>query len=98
MSTHVGVVRERDGLEEALDVVARTPDGTSTTLDLATIETTNLHTVTLLVAYAASLREESRGCHRRSDFPEVSGERGHPLSLAVTEGQVSARTDEMAGT
>jgi len=98
MSTHVGVVRERDGLEEALDVVACTPDGTSTTLDLATIETTNLHTVTLLVAYAASLRQESRGCHRRSDFPEVSGERGHPLSLAVTEGHVNARTDEMADT
>jgi len=98
MSTHVGIVRDRDGLEEALDVVACTPDGTSTTLDLATIETTNLHTVTLLVAYAASLREESRGCHRRSDFPAVAGERGHPLSLVVTEGRVSARTDEMAGT
>jgi aspartate oxidase len=98
MSTHVGVVRERNGLEEALDVVTRTPDATSTTLDLATIEATNLHTVTLLVAYAALLREESRGCHRRSDFPAPVEQWGHSQSLVVTEGRVGVLTGAVTST
>ncbi|MCU1362955.1 MAG: nadB [Acidimicrobiaceae bacterium] len=96
MSTRVGVVRDREGLDEALEVVARTPECASSMLDLATIETTNLHTVTLLVAYAASLRHESRGCHRRRDFPAEAGRLGHSLSLVVSEGRVEARRDEMA--
>jgi len=36
-------------------------------LDLPTVEATNLHTVSTLVAEAALARRESRGCHRRSD-------------------------------
>jgi L-aspartate oxidase len=34
------------------------------------VETTNLHAVSTAVATAARNRRESRGCHRRSDFPE----------------------------
>ena len=42
-------------------------------LDLPTVEATNLHTVSTLVAEAALARRESRGCHRRSDIaPAVS--------------------------
>jgi L-aspartate oxidase len=37
--------------------------------DLATVEATSLHTVSVLVAAAALARAESRGCHRRSDAP-----------------------------
>jgi aspartate oxidase len=37
-------------------------------LDLPTVEATNLHTVSTLVAEAALARRESRGCHRRSDI------------------------------
>ena len=37
-------------------------------------EATNLLTVGSAVVAAAAAREESRGCHRRSDFPEPRDE------------------------
>jgi L-aspartate oxidase len=97
MSTHVGVVRDRGGLEDVLETLARTSDGSAEALDLATLEATNLHTVSLLVACAASLREESRGCHRRRDFPAVSDHWGRSLSLQVIDDNIVARVATLAG-
>jgi L-aspartate oxidase len=97
MSAHVGVVRDRSGLENVLETLARTPDGSPQSIDLATLEATNLHTVSLLVAYAASLREESRGCHRRSDFPSTSDHWAGSIFLQVIEGNVAARVATLAG-
>ncbi len=97
MSTHVGVVRSRTGLEDILDTLASAPDSPAAPLDLATLEATNLHTVSLLAAWAASLREESRGCHRRSDFPEVADRWGHSISLHVFEGEIITHVETMAG-
>ena len=97
MSTHAGVVRDRAGLQSVLDTLVGTPDGPALPLDLATLEATNLHTVSLLVAHAALLREESRGSHRRSDFPEASDQWARCVSLHVCNDQIVARTDAMAG-
>jgi L-aspartate oxidase len=72
MSQYAGVQRDEAGLRELLDILSATPPATSTTLDLATVEATNLHTVSSLVATAALARRESRGCHRRSDEAEVA--------------------------
>jgi len=78
---HAGVVRDGQGLELLLRRLgaaraAVAPAGRSRSagddaaqLDLATVEATNLHTVSTLVALAALVRTESRGCHRRSDWP-----------------------------
>jgi L-aspartate oxidase len=96
MSANVGVVRSRSGLEDVLETLASTPDGSAAAVDLPTLEATNLHTVSLLVAYAASLREESRGCHRRSDFPNVSDDWGQSISLHVFEHDVVARVATLA--
>ena len=90
MSMHAGVVRDRHGLATLLGTLASTPVGVTEVLDLATLEATNLHTVSLLVAYAASLREESRGCHRRRDFPEPSSRWERTLTLQVIEDAIVA--------
>jgi aspartate oxidase len=67
VSVGAGVLRE--GPE--LSVLLKSLDGTPR-VDLARsaadVTTTNLRTVGVLVAAAASSRTESRGCHRRSDF------------------------------
>jgi L-aspartate oxidase len=66
MSRHAGVLRDETGLRELLRSLSHAPVGG--VLDLPTVEATNLHTVSTLVAEAALARRESRGCHRRSDI------------------------------
>jgi aspartate oxidase len=56
----------RGGLRELLRSLSHAPPGG--VLDLPTVEATNLHTVSTLVAEAALARRESRGCHPRSDI------------------------------
>jgi L-aspartate oxidase len=67
MSRYAGVLRDRGGLEHLLARLDAVPPAAG--LDLATVEATNLHTVSALVTVAALARAESRGCHRRSDAP-----------------------------
>jgi L-aspartate oxidase len=62
MSRYAGVTRTRDGLMTLLGLLERAPG--SAVLDLATVEATSLHTVSLLVASAALERADSLGCHR----------------------------------
>jgi L-aspartate oxidase len=62
MSRYAGVARDRDGLATLLALLDAVPG--SDVLDLATVEATSLHTVSLLVASAALERSGSLGCHR----------------------------------
>jgi L-aspartate oxidase len=62
MSRYAGVTRTQDGLATLLGLLEQVPG--SDTLDLATVEATSLHTVSLLVASAAVERADSLGCHR----------------------------------
>jgi L-aspartate oxidase len=48
-------------------------------LDLGTVEATNVHAVSALIAVAALRREESRGCHRRRDAPGTAAAPWHTL-------------------
>jgi aspartate oxidase len=59
-------MRDKDGLTQLLQLLHQAP--ASSELDLATVEATNLHTVSTLVATAALNRNDSRGCHRRRDY------------------------------
>ena len=76
MWRHVGLFREREGLTRALSVLdpawreldARINAGEP--LDAAAWRTASIVTVGRLVARAALRREESRGGHYRSDFPQ----------------------------
>jgi L-aspartate oxidase len=54
----------------------------------AGVETTNLHTVSTVIAIAARNRTESRGCHRRSDFPEPRPEWQHHQLLRLVDGEI----------
>jgi len=99
MSRHAGVLRDSGGLA----VLVRTLEGARGAraesgayvrdkgLDWQTVEATNLHTVSALIAAAALRRAESRGCHRRRDAPGRAAAPRHSLvrwdgrKLAVTE-------------
>lgn len=78
MTEHVGVVRDRAGLQTALRQIAGLEaenPGTRTFLNMTATAT--------LIAAAALLREESRGAHYRSDFPNLYSDRGRRSSLTL---------------
>ncbi|HEU5418138.1 MAG TPA: FAD-dependent oxidoreductase [Streptosporangiaceae bacterium] len=63
-------------------------------LDLETVEATNLHTVSTLVAAAALARTESRGCHRRSDFPDTRPGAGQRTTMRSRAGQLDLHSGD----
>ena len=85
----LGLVRDREGLESALrqfaEIFGRLPPGAS--------EVRNLSIAGSLVAAAALHREESRGAHFRSDFPQLSEAWRYRLFLAaeITDSGVSVQ-------
>ena len=72
MSRHVGVLRRPEGLDAAAAALAQL--GAAVSADVVAsrraYEATNLLTVAAAVVEAARSRTESRGCHRRTDYPE----------------------------
>ena len=85
MWSHAGVVRNREGLRQLqrqieqwnqLIVGASTRQG---------IELRNLCTVAELITNSAVAREESRGAHFRSDFPNHDDERFRKRSVVVRD-------------
>ncbi|TPQ34479.1 L-aspartate oxidase [Bradyrhizobium guangdongense] len=64
MSTHVGVIRDSDGLAEAVQHFA------TLERDAPSIALRNMATSALLVAASAFTRHESRGAHFRADYPD----------------------------
>jgi L-aspartate oxidase len=73
MSRHVGVLRRPEGLAAAADLLATVADGASAEVapSRTSWEASNILTVAAAVVAAASARTESRGCHRRTDYPEL---------------------------
>jgi L-aspartate oxidase len=93
MSSHVGVVRS----ERGLTAVARQLGGLASTAtqdvtgSAAAWEATNMLTIATGVVAAALRRTESRGCHRRTDWPKARPEwRTH---LDVVLGQAGLRVE-----
>ena len=76
MWEHVGIIRNREGLESALEeLLGLTEEHTPLRARpgrelMEALEAQNALLVARLVAYPALLREESRGAHYRSDHPE----------------------------
>lgn len=81
MSRHVGVVRDRDGLRQALSVIAGLERDCRSTGFL------NMLVAAKMIAAAALARTESRGGHYRSDFPDSgpAWQRRTFLTLAEAE-------------
>ena len=87
MSRHAGVIRDQAGLERLRQALGQAPPAAGA-LDLATVEATSLHTVSVLLTVAALARTESRGCHRwRDAAPVTSAERGRHSVIRMDRGQ-----------
>ena len=72
MSTKVGILRDSKGLNEAKEFIDYhiSDQGLYGIKDKDILEFANMLTVAYLIIKAASIREESRGTHLRSDFPD----------------------------
>jgi len=79
----VGIIRNRDGLTEAADTLAAWQEMLPEPTDRPSYELHNLVLTGRLVTEAALLREESRGAHFRSDFPESSPQWQHHIVFTV---------------
>jgi L-aspartate oxidase len=90
MSRDAGVLRDHESMERLRQTLGQAPPASngSVGLDLATVEATSLHAVSVLVAVAALARAESRGCHRwRNAPPVVSAARARHSVVRVEAGQ-----------
>ena len=86
MSAHVGVVRSAESLVTALDFIERLGAEAAPSSPLANMaETARLMTVCALA------REESRGGHYRSDFPELADEARRSLVTLSAAQVLSAK-------
>ena len=75
----VGMIRDREGLALAADILASWQQVLPLPVDRPSYELRNLILLGRLVAEAALIREESRGAHFRSDFPQSSAEWQHHI-------------------
>jgi len=79
MSEHVGVVRDKAGLETALAVIA-TLESKNRSLHFA-----DMLTAARMIATAALARTESRGGHYRSDYPAADPAWRHRTFMTLAE-------------
>lgn len=90
MSKHVGVVRSSEGLAEVNDKLHELLSQVSSDVVPCrkSFEATNLLTIALAVVASAQQRTESRGCHRRSDFPASVDTWQHHTCLVQDHGHI----------
>jgi len=69
-----GIQRNAEGLRAAIGELAETAQAPAQSYARRDFELRSIHTVALLIARAALAREESRGGHYRTDFPEKRAE------------------------
>lgn len=80
MTDHVGVVRDAQGLKTALRRIAALEAAAGGDANFL-----NMTATATLIAAAALLREESRGAHCRSDFPQAKPELAQRSRLTLAE-------------
>ena len=98
MWTHVGLIRDHDGLTQAVEHLGdalgavNTSDAAATSDDggdggyertVHTLENRNLATVGFVTAVAALNRCESRGAHTRSDYPTANPTIDHSIAYTL---------------
>jgi len=79
MTDGVGVVRDADGLKAALRVISQIE------AEARTETMRNMTATATLIAAAALAREESRGGHFRSDFPEMNPKLAERTKITLEE-------------
>ena len=80
MTSLVGVVRDAHGLKTALRKIAALEDTFKDSVSFL-----NMTATATLIAAAAISREESRGAHERSDFPDALPGEGKRSSLTLSD-------------
>ncbi|MGJ8597342.1 L-aspartate oxidase [Sulfitobacter sp.] len=80
MTAHVGVVRDATGLKAALRKIAALEAANK-----ANVSFLNMTATATLIAVSALNREESRGAHCRSDFPDTFSGDGQRSKLTLSE-------------
>lgn len=80
MTDNVGVVRDAEGLQRALRIIAELEADNADCPGFL-----NMTATATLIAAGALMREESRGAHYRSDFPDSTGEHGDRSMLTLAE-------------
>jgi L-aspartate oxidase len=68
----VGIIRDKEGLNQAAGILAAWQQSLRPPTDQPSYELSNLVLTGRLLTEAALIREESRGAHFRSDFPQTS--------------------------
>jgi L-aspartate oxidase len=68
----VGIIRDKEGLNQAAGILATWQQSLRAPTDQPSYELSNLVLTGRLLTEAAFIREESRGAHYRSDFPQTS--------------------------
>jgi L-aspartate oxidase len=89
MTSHVGVIRNGDGLAEAVRIFGRIER------DTGNIALRNMATTALLVAAAAWTRRESRGAHDRIDYPAENPALAHRTMTTLAAAREVAKTLSM---
>ena len=85
MWKHVGIVRSGSGLEQALHRLEAIGAQVSHPHSRREFEARNLQIAGMLVARSALAREESRGAHYRTDFPDHNDARFRKHSIVAGE-------------
>jgi L-aspartate oxidase len=85
MAMHVGVIRDGDGLAQAMAAITRIE---RTSRAQPTLH--NMAVAALLIAAAAWRRRESRGAHFRSDCPHADASQAHRTFLTLSDARAIA--------
>jgi L-aspartate oxidase len=88
MTSHVGVIRDREHLAEAVRSFA------AIERDTGNIALRNMATTALLVAASALARQESRGGHYRSDYPSESALARRTMTTLAKAREIADRFTE----
>jgi L-aspartate oxidase len=78
---NMGIMRSEEDLQHVLEILTSWIDFPPKPGDLTSHELSNMVTVGWLAATAALMRQESRGAHYRSDYPDTLGEWAHHIAL-----------------
>jgi L-aspartate oxidase len=84
MSTHVGVIRDVEGLSHAIAEISRIEREASSPV------LRNMATAALLITVAAWRRRESRGAHYRSDYPQPDAGQARRAFMTLSEARAIA--------
>jgi L-aspartate oxidase len=96
MTNGAGVLRNEESLAGTATALAGM-SGLGDSPRTASWEAANLLTVASALVAAASLREETRGCHWREDFPLAADEwRGHLMASLLPDGRLADSWEAIA--